>query len=168
MVSSRKVDFKVLRMAIWFIKYFYEKRENGECNFRILLQFSSSSSRLTFSSSSDVPAFKILNFKSLVKQKRTKNVENERPSLLLCEFTSLGETITSGSAELVIQRRLWIHIPVSEFRDGGSVNSDILSLFWISALTETIRHTTRYVQELSLMFAKDLSVQMKFLSVQIL
>ena len=74
----------------------------------------------------------------------------------------------SGSAELVIQRRLWIHIRVSEFRDGGSVNSDTLSLFWISALTETIRHTTRYVQELSLMFAKDLSVQMKFLSVQIL
>ena len=74
----------------------------------------------------------------------------------------------TGSAELVIQRRLWIHIPVSEFRDGGSVNSDTLSLFWISALTETIRHTTRYVQELSLMFAKDLSVQINFLSVQIL
>ena len=76
--------------------------------------------------------------------------------------------VISGSAELVIQRRLWIHIPVSEFRDGGSVNSDTLSLFWISAVTETIRHTTRYVQELSLMFAKDLSVQIKFLSVQIL
>ena len=74
----------------------------------------------------------------------------------------------SGSAELVIQRRLWIHIPVSEFRDGGSVNSDTLSLFWILALTETIRHTTRYVQQLSLMFAKYLSVQMKFLSVHIL
>ena len=74
----------------------------------------------------------------------------------------------SGSAELVIQRRLWIHIPVSEFRDGGSVNSDTLSLFWISALSETIRHTTRYVHELFLMFAKDLSVQIKFLSVQIL
>ena len=48
------------------------------------------------------------------------------------------------------------------------MNSDTLSLFLISALTETNRHTTRYVQELSLMFAKDLSVQIKFLSVQIL
>ena len=57
--------------------------------------------------------------------------------------------------------RIWI-------QGRGSVNSDTLSLFWISALTETIRHTTRYVQELSLMFAKDLSVQIKFLSVQIL
>ena len=85
------------------------------------------------------------------------------------QFTRpLHTAYISGSAELVIQRRLWIHIRVSEFRDGGSVNSDTLSLFWISALTETIRHTTRYVQELSLMFAKDLSVQIKFLSVQIL
>ena len=48
------------------------------------------------------------------------------------------------------------------------MNSDTLSLFRISELSETIRHTTRYVQELFLMFAKDLSVQIIFLSVQIL
>ena len=82
--------------------------------------------------------------------------------------SEVGITIISGSAELVIQRRLWIQIPVSEFRDGGSLNSDTLLLFWISALTETFWHsiTTRYVQELFLMFTKNLSVQIIFLSVQ--
>ena len=34
LVSSREVDFKVLRMAIQFQYFFMIKRQNGECNVR--------------------------------------------------------------------------------------------------------------------------------------
>ena len=43
-----------------------------------------------------------------------------------------------------------------------------LLLFAVSTLTETIQHVDKYVQKLPVMFTTDLSVQIKFLSVQIL
>ena len=79
---------------------------------------------------------------------------------LFCFHIRFGGTCNSEMS-LNSQTPIWIH-------GQGSVNSDTLLLLWILALTETIRYTTRYALELSLMFTKDLSVQINFLSVQIL
>ena len=56
---------------------------------------------------------------------------------------------------------------VPEFKYPESLNSDTLALFIISALAELIRHIVRHVKNF-LVFTKDLSVQIQFLSVQFL
>ena len=53
MILSQKVDSKVLRMAIE-LKYFDEKRQNGDCNVRNFRRFLFGM-RLDV----DVPAFKV-------------------------------------------------------------------------------------------------------------
>ena len=70
----------------------------------------------------------------------------------------------SGSAELVIQRRLWNQLHVSEFRYRGSLNYETIALFTISALTETIG---TYERSKTLTFTKDLPVEISFLPVEI-